>query len=161
MRQVQPDNGRAPFLLALFTTLEGPREPILALYGQRWKIETDVRTLKGQLAVDEITCATADMVKKEIEIALAAYNLVRAMIVLASQQSGIPPRGYSFARVRLILATFAPAIANAPTRAAAKRLFEQMMRYIQQARLPRRKGKRKSYPREVWPDGAKFPSRKS
>lgn len=160
VRQVQPDNGRAPFLLALFTTLDGPQEPILALYGQRWTIETDVRTLKGQLAVDQITCATPDMVKKEIEIALAAYNLVRAMILLASQQSGIEPRRYSFTRVRLIVQTFAPALANAPNPAAAKKIFKQMMRYIQQATLPRRKRKRKPYPREVWPGGAKFPNRK-
>ena len=161
VRQLQPGNGGAPFLLALFTTTDEPQQEAVALYGQRWNIETDLRTLKAELCLDQLTCTTANMVRKEIEIAMAAYNLVRAMIFLASQQSGIPPRGYSFTRVRLILATFAPAIASAPTRAAAKRLFEQMMRYIQQARLPRRKGKRKSYPREVWPDGAKFPSRKS
>jgi hypothetical protein len=121
VRQVQPDNGAAPVLLALFTTLDGPLETILALYGQRWNIETDVRTLKTELCLDQLTCTTADMVTKEIDVAMAAYNLVRAIIVLASQQSGIAPRGYSFTRVRLIIGTFAPALASAPNRAAAEK----------------------------------------
>jgi putative transposase len=159
VRQVQPDNGAAAFLLALFTTLEGPQEAILALYGKRWYIETDLRTLKSQLRLDQLTCATADMVAREINIATAAYNLVRAMIVLASQQSGIPPRQYSFTRVRLILQSFAPAIANAPDSEAAEKTFAQMMRYVQQAKLPRRKRKRPSYPRQRWSKGATFPNR--
>ena len=93
VRQVQPDNGAAPFLLALFTDIEGPQEAILALYGQRWNIETDLRTLKAELRLDQLTCATPDMVSKEIEIALAAYNLVRAMIVtgVAAKRHRTPP----------------------------------------------------------------------
>jgi hypothetical protein len=35
-------------------------------------------------------------VAKEIDMGIVAYNLVRALIGLASQQSGIPPRGVSF-----------------------------------------------------------------
>ena len=161
VRQVQPDNGAVPFLLALFTTLKGPQKPILELYGRRWNIETDLRTLKTQLCLDQLTCATADMVSKEMQMAMAAYNLVRAMIALASQQSGIAPRGYSFTRVRLILETFGPALANAADTKSADKIFGQMMRYIHQARLPRRKRKRPSYPREVWPGGETFPSRKA
>jgi hypothetical protein len=36
-------------------------------------------------------------VAKEIEMDIAAYNLVRGMIGFAAQQSGIPPRGYNCA----------------------------------------------------------------
>jgi len=42
------------------------------------------------------------MVAKEIEMAITAYNLVRALMSLASKQSGIPPRGYTFTKVRRI-----------------------------------------------------------
>ena len=59
------------------------------LYGQRWNIETDLRTLKSTLCLDQLTCSTPDMVAKEIDMGIAAYNLVRAMIAFASQQSGI------------------------------------------------------------------------
>jgi putative transposase len=158
VRQVRPDNGKAPFLLALFTTLTSSEEEILELYGQRWSIETDLRTLKSTLHLDQLTCLTPDMVAKEIEMGIAAYNLVRAMMAFASQQSGIPPRGYSFTKVRRIVQIFAPALSDAPNPQAAQRIFDQMMKYIQQSKLPRRK--RPSYPREVWKRGATFPSRK-
>jgi len=148
VRQVQPDNGGAAFLLALFTTLPSPVEEVFALYGKRWSIETDLRTLKSTLCLDQLTCSTPDMVAKEIEMGMAAYNLVRALIGFASQQSGVPPRGYSFTKVRLILQAFAPALANAPNQQAAQRILDQIMTCVQQSKLPRRKRKRPSYPRE-------------
>ncbi len=160
VRQVQPDNGGAPFLLALFTTLPGSWREVFRLYGQRWAIETDLRTLKSTLCLDQLTCSTPDMVAKEIDLGIAAYNLVRAMIGAASEQSGIPPRGYSFTKVRTIIQTFGPALADAPNRQAAKRVFDQMMKCVQQSKLPHRKRKRRSYPREVWKRRETFPSRK-
>jgi len=158
--QVRPNNGAAPFLLALFTTLPWSQAEVLELYGRRWAIETDLRTLKATLCLDQLTCSTPDMVAKEVEMGIAAYNLVRAMIALASEQSGIPPRGYSFTKVRRILQTFAPALAEAPNQQTAKRIFDQMMHYVQQSKLPRRKRQRPSYPREIWKRGGTFPNRK-
>ncbi len=96
VRQVQPDDGAASFLLALFTTLQTDPGEVLNLYGLRWNVETDLRTLKSTLQLEQLSCTTPDMVAKEINVALAAYNLVRAVTCLASERSGIPPRGYSF-----------------------------------------------------------------
>lgn len=78
----------------------------------------------------------------------------------ASGQSGIAPRGYSFTNVRRIVETFAPVLAAAPDAKTAKQIFDQMMRYVQQARLPRPKRKRPSYPRQVRKRGATFLNRK-
>ena len=69
-----------PFLLALFSTLPGPLEEILRLCGQRWHIETDVRTLKSQLRMDQLPCATREMAADEIAMGITAYSLVRAVI---------------------------------------------------------------------------------
>jgi putative transposase len=161
VRQVQPDNGGNPFLIALFTTLTEPEKDVLHLYGQRWRIETDLRTLKSTLKLDQLTCSTPDMVAKEIEMAMATYNLVRALICHASEHSAVPPRGYSFSQVQRIVETFAPLLAAAKNPEEAKRIFDQMIRYVQQAKLPRRRKKRSSYPRQVWGKGAKFPNRKT
>jgi putative transposase len=158
--QVQPNDGAQPFLLALFTTLPSSQAEILDLYGQRWAIETDLRTLKSTLRLDELTCSTPDMVAKEIDMGIAAYNLVRAMIALAAQQSGIAPRGYSFTKVRTIVQIFGPALADAPNQQAAQRIFDQMMKYVQQSKLPQRKRKRSSYPRAVWKRRDSFPHRR-
>jgi putative transposase len=157
--QVQPDDGGEPILLCLFTTLSDSVEEILKLYGQRWLIETDLRTLKSQLKMEQLSCATPEMAAKEIVAGVAAYNLVRAVITLAAKQSGLPPRQYSFTRAARIVHSFAPKIANASSPQEAKRHYDRMLYYLQQATLPRRK--RKTYPREVWGKQAKYPKRKN
>jgi len=158
VRQVQPNDG-APFLLALFTTTS-PADDAFQIYGQRWSIETDLRTLKSTLSLDQLVCATPDMVAKEIDLGYVAYNLVRAFIGFASERSGIPPRGYSFTKVRLILETFGPLLANAPDPESRQRIMNQVMTFIQQSKLPRRQRKRPSTPRTVWSKGSRYPSRK-
>jgi hypothetical protein len=160
VRRVQPHKGEA-FLLALFTTLPSSTQEALDIYRQRWAIETDLRTLKSTLQLDQITSLTPEMAAKEIDLGITAYNLVRALIVIASQQSGIAPRVYSFTKVRLILQTFAPALAAAPNQQAAQRIFDQIMRCVQQSKLPRRRRKRPAYPRAVWRRGATFPDRQT
>ena len=158
VRQVQPAQGGEPFLLTLFTTLADPAEEILKLCGQRWNIETDLRTLKSQLRMEQLSCATPEMAAKEIQMAIAAYNLVRAVIGVAAEQSGLPPRSYSFTRAARIMESFAPKIASASSQEEAQRHFDRMMYFLQQAKLPQRK--RKSCPRSVWSRGGNYPKRK-
>jgi putative transposase len=157
--QVQPNNGAVPFLLALFVTLPCAGSEILNLYGQRWNIETDLRTLKTHLCLEQLTCSTPDMAAKDIQMSIAAYNLVRALICLASQQSGIAPRGYSFTKVQRIVQVFTPKLAAAADPQQAQQIFDQMMYYVQQARLPKRRHRRPSYPRAIWNKGTKYPRR--
>lgn len=159
--RVQPSNGAKPFLLSLFTTLPGTVAEILNLYGQRWTIETDVRTLKSDLALHQLTCATPEMAAKEIAMSIATYNLVRAMLCLAAQQAGNSPRDYGFTKARRIVQIFAPQIAAASDRQQADRLLQQMMHYLQQAKLPKRRRKRPAYPRSVWSRGERFSARKT
>lgn len=160
VRKVQPNNGGAAFLLSLFTSLRSSVEALYGVYGQRWAIETDLRTLKSTLCLDQLTSTTPDMVAKEIEMGITAYNLVRALIGLASQQSGVPPRGYRFTKVRRILQAFGPMLANAPDQPTAQRILGQMMTFVQQSKQPHRKRQRPAYPRQVWKRGDTFPSRK-
>ena len=158
--QEQPSNGEEPFLLALFTTLEDEPDQITELYGHRWNIETDLRSLKGTLGLEQLTCTTPEMVAKEIDVAMLAYNLVRAVTCLAAQKAGLRPREFSFTRVRNVINAFAPLIAAAPDRRQAQHLFDKMMYYVSQAKLPKRHRKRTSYSRAVWPKPQKYPTRK-
>jgi hypothetical protein len=159
VRQVQPDNGAAPFLLALFTTLRIDQDEVLRLYGQRWNIETDLRTLKSTLQLEQLSCSTPEMAAKELYMAMAAYNLVRAVTCLAAERSGIPPRGYSFTQVRRVIEAFTPIVATAKNEQEAQGYFDLMMYYVGQAKLPKRQRKRPSYPRAVWNKGESFPNR--
>jgi hypothetical protein len=159
VRLVRRDKGAAPLLLALFTTLAADQQQVLQLYDRRWSIETDLRTLKRQLGLDQLTSATPEMAAKEIDMCMAAYNLVRAVICLAAQQSGLPPRSYGFTAVRRIIETFIPGVTAATDLPSGQREFDRMMYYVQNAKLPQRHRKRPAYPRAVWGKGSTFPSR--
>ncbi len=157
VRQVQPSNGAEPFLLALFTTLEDSPEVVVELYGKRWTIEVDLRHLKGTLRLEELTCTSKEMVAKEIDVAMLAYNLVRAVIYLTALKAGLEPRVISFTQVRNVLQAFLPRIAAAPDERAARKLYDDMLYYLSQCKLSQRK--RSSYPRGVWPKSKTYPAR--
>ena len=160
---VRPDNGAEASLLVLFTTLpaaEASREELLELYGQRWNIELDLRTLKGTLQLEQLTCTSPEMAAKQIHAAMIAYNLVRAVMYAAAAQSGIAPRRYSFARVRHVVEHFLPFIAAAKTPEEAQALTAKMMYCAGQKKLRNQK-RRRSYPRAVWGRPRTFPSRKA
>ena len=159
VREVKPSDGSDPFLLALFTTLEGQADDLIQLYGKRWNIETDLRSLKGSLHLEQLTCTSPQMVAKEIDTALLAYNLVRAITCLAAEQAGLTVRAFSFTRVRRLIHAFAPLIANAKDADEGRELFEKMMYYVRRAKLYKRK--RRSYPRAVWGRPQVYPKRKA
>lgn len=156
-RHVRPSNGTNPFVLYLFTTLSIDAEEALTLYGQRWVIETDLRSLKSTLALEDLNCTTPEMVAKELDLAIAAYNLVRAITCVAAERAGLPPRRYSFTRVRNVIEAFSPLIAAATTAQEAQKYCDQMMYYVGQATLPHRNKKRPSYPRAIWGKPKSFP----
>lgn len=157
VRQVQPSNGAEAFLLAVFTTLPDPPEEIVNLYGQRWNIEVDLRSLKGTLRLEELTCTTTAMVAKEIDLAVLSYNLVRSVQYLTARKAGLEPRAFSFTKVRNVLNAFLPQIAAAGNEQQARKWREDMLYYLDQCRLPRRK--RSSSPRAVWPRPKSYPAR--
>jgi putative transposase len=157
VRRVQPSNGAEAFLLALFTTLEDSPEQVIELYGKRWNIELDLRQLKGTLRLEELTCTSVEMVAKEIDVAMLAYNLVRAVMCLTAQKAGLEPRAISFTQVRNVLQAFGPRIAAAPDERTARKLYNDMLYYLSQCKLRQRR--RSSYSRGVWPKPKTYPAR--
>lgn len=161
VRQVQPSDGSPPLLLALFITLGWPAEEIFQLYGKRWFIETDLRSLKNILKLEQLTCTTVDMVAKEINVAMLSYNLVRATALLAAQAAGEAPRTFSFTRVRNVVQAFAPMIAHARDEQEAQQIHAKMMYYVGRAKIRNRNRKQKPYPRAVWGRPQVHPKRKT
>jgi hypothetical protein len=159
--RVQPSDESAPFLLCLFTTLmKEDKEEIAKVYGMRWNVETDIGALKTLLRLDQLTCRSLQMVDKEIEIAMLSYNLVRAVICQKALQAGVAPRRFSFTKVRRILAIYEPKIAATTSPQEQAELERKMNYYLDQAMLPKRRKKRKTYPRAVWNSSKPFPRRK-
>jgi len=112
---------RAP-LLCLFTTLPLPVEEVLPLYGLRWNVETDLRSLKQLLRLHQLSCRSAAMMEKELVLAMAAYNLVRAVMWLAAERAGVPPRRLSFSAVYGAIECFLPYLLAAKTKRTRDRL---------------------------------------
>jgi len=160
VQQVQPSDGSAAFLMALFTTLEIETELILGIYGYRWNIEGDLRHLKRTLELEQLTCQTPEMVAKEINLAMLAYNLVRAVTYMAAQKAGLAPRAFSFTRVLKVVRAFGPRIAAARDQQEIQELTEKMMYYVGQAKLPKR-CRRPSSPRAVWGKPQVYAKRKA
>jgi len=88
--------GQSKEWLYLFTTVELPREQVLALYGKRWNIETDLRSLKRTVRLHHISARNESMMEKELLTAIGAYNLVRAVMALAARRHNLSPRQLSF-----------------------------------------------------------------
>lgn len=146
--------------LYFFTTLELPPEQIAELYGYRWNIETDLRSLKQTVHLHSLTAQSVDMVAKELVLGVAAYNLVRGTMYAAAHAAGIDPRQLSFSRVQDVVNAGLPNLAAADSPEAYQRVLDRMLRRAAQCQLPRRPH-RPSYPRAVWPRRNSFPKRKS
>lgn len=151
--------GRRKQWLYLFTTTASPAEEVVALYGRRWRIETDLRSLKQTVRLSRINAHSEDMMEKEILVAVSAYNLVRAIMYLAAQRAQIDPRQLSFTYASNIVLESYPDILAAPTGKRQQQKLDRMIDLVARCRLPRR-SKRRSYPREVWGRGYRFPVRR-
>jgi len=150
---------RANELLYLFTTLDLPVEEILGMYGLRWRVETDLRSLKRTVGLQQLSSKSLDMVEKELLVAVAAYNLVRAVMCLAARRANLTPRELSFSFVQTVVEAALPGLDNAATAEEYQQRLERMLRYAAQGKLPKRSRVR-SYPREIWGGGGRFPTRK-
>jgi putative transposase len=145
--------------LYLFTTLSLPVQEVVDLYGCRWRIETDLRSLKQTVRLQRISAQSADMMEKELLVAVMAYNLVRAIMFQAAQRARIDPRQLSFTYACNIVLDGYPKVLAAPTAKHQQQELERIIDLVGRCRLPKRT-KRRSYPREVWGRGYRFPIRR-
>jgi hypothetical protein len=159
VRQVVASNG-VSMTLYFFTTLQLGVEQILQLYGQRWDIETDLRSLKQTLKLQMLRCQSVDMVAKELVLAVVGYNLVRAVMNVAAEQNNLDPRRLSFSRSQDVVNAALPGLDAARTRKDYSAGILKMLRLVASCKLPDR-SRRSPTPRHVWGHSCKFPRRKT
>ena len=152
--------GGKPLKLYLFTTREEEREELVEVYRRRWDIELDIRALKQTLRMHSLSSKTPEMMKKELLLAVAGYNLVRSVQMAAARQAQLEPRRLSFSRVQAVVMTALPDLATLSDAGAWEAKYQQVLGWAAQGKLPNRPGRR-SYPRAVWGKGATFPKHKS
>jgi Transposase DDE domain len=93
--------GRRTQQVTLTTTLldaaQYPAAELAKLYGRRWEIETNLNHLKTTLRMDVLHCKTVDGVEKELTMYALVYNLIRLVMLEASQRQEVPVERISFA----------------------------------------------------------------
>ena len=152
--------GKSKQWLYLFTTSPQPGEEVVALYKQRWNIETDLRSLKRTVELHHIAVRSAEMLEKHLTLAISAYNLVRAVMALASRRARIEPRQLSFTQVLTLVDLSWPRLVTARTQQQHDREFLRVLKLAAECRLPKR-SKPRSYPREQWHRGGERRYRKA
>ncbi len=158
VQQVTASDG-SRVTLYLFTTLPLTVEQLVRLYGQRWNVETDLRSLKRTVGLQVLHCKGADMIAKELVLAFVGYNLVRAVMNAAAEEYKLDPRRLSFSRSQDVVNAALPGLAAAATPAQYQARLRRLIQLVASCKLPDRSA-RGSTPRQVWGHGCKFTKRK-
>ena len=145
-------------VLYLYTTLQLPADEIIELYGRRWNIETDLRSLKQTVRLGQLRSLSTAMVTKELIAGVMAYNLVRTVQMAAAQWVGIDPRDLSFSKVQAIVKVWFPLLIDTRSPEQFSKLLARMLTAAGQAELPKRHRPR-SYPRAIWGRPQEWPRR--
>jgi hypothetical protein len=146
--------------LYLVTTLDLPVEQIVELYGFRWNIELDLRSLKQTVHLHTLRSTTPEMAAKELVLGVTAYNFVRAAIYAAARAANLNPRQISFSRAQDVVNACLPNLRAARTEQEYALELERMLRRIAQCKLPPT-SHRPTYERAVWPRGNPFPTKRN
>ncbi|MDQ2948460.1 MAG: IS4 family transposase, partial [Acidobacteriota bacterium] len=139
---VRVGRGKSKTWLYLFTTVQLPIAEVVAIYGKRWNIETDLRSLKRTVQLQHIRSHSVDGMEKELLTAICAYNFVRAVMCLAARRSGIPARRLSFTQTLDVVNGAWPRLTSAPTKQAHDAEFEQVLDWVAACKLPIRSNRR-------------------
>jgi hypothetical protein len=101
IRRTVTRNGFRPMTLTVLTTLLDaavyPAEEIVALRGQRWDVETDIRHLKTTMGMEVLRTMKPQGVLKELAVFGIVYNLVRAVMLESARRQNVSPLRLSFA----------------------------------------------------------------
>jgi hypothetical protein len=154
--------GYRPQPLYLFTTLTDvqayPPQRLLELYGWRWQVELNFRTVKSTMGMDQSEAKSADMARKEFYAGLMAYNLVRGLMAAAAAESGCRPVELSFSKVHVLLASVLTELFMASLSGPVRnRRLLWLLAEASAAKLPRRRKARQNEPRAQYYEPQVFP----
>jgi hypothetical protein len=97
--------GGTVYLTTLLNETEYPKKELAELYGERWKVELDFRSLKTDLNMEMLRCKTPEIIEKEIAVRFMAYNLIRVNIAASAINHNKIARQVSFKSAVQVLNT--------------------------------------------------------
>lgn len=137
--------------ITLVTTLVDaqlyPAEQLALLYARRWQIELWFRDIKTSMGMEVLRCQSPKMIHKELEMFFIAYNLIRCLMMRASQAYQVEVQRLSFKGTVDGVRQFSVAIAQARSRKKQRLLIDKLLQSIAADIVPERPGRRE--PRAV------------
>jgi hypothetical protein len=135
----------------LVTTLLDPKlypaQQILQAYLRRWRLELCFNDLKTTLQMEMLSCQSPSMVRKELDMHLIAYNLIRLVSAQAAREHNVPIVTISFKGTLVALRQFSQAISRVRPKRKQLRLWQELLRTLVADPLPYRPNRRE--PRAV------------
>ena len=99
-------NKKRTIVTPLLNPEQYPKNEIIGLYQERWHVELDFRAIKSLMHMDILRCKTPEMVRKEIDVHLLVYNLIRALMARSAVRLKNKPREISFKAAQECLQEF-------------------------------------------------------
>jgi hypothetical protein len=134
--------GYRPESVTLVTTLLDPQkypaQDLAELYARRWKIELWFRDIKTSMGMEILRCKSPQMVHKELEMFLMAYNFVRCLMVQAAASNQVDLERLSFKGTVDSARQFSWAIAQARSKQKQRQLIVRLLEVIAGDEVPER-----------------------
>lgn len=132
--------------VTLVTTLLDPHQcsaqDIAHLYLRRWKIELWFRDIKTSMALEVLRCQRPQMLHKELEMFLIAYNFVRCLMVQAGATNRVALDRICFKGTVDSVRQFSLAIAQAGPKKKQNQLIVRLLEVIARDEVPDRPDRR-------------------
>ena len=138
--------------LYIITDLSASPKAFKDLYFQRNHIEVDIRNIKVVLATESLQCRSVEMFRKELGMAMVAYNLTSQLRRQAAEIANCTPRELSFTGVWTVYQHHLQYKISQSVDQWRQQLAIALQRASKQ-KLPNRPGR--SYPREAYPRRSK------
>jgi hypothetical protein len=145
--RIRNPKGRTGIIILITTLLDPllwPKKLLLLIYQHRWNVELFFDDIKTTLQMDMLSCKTPNMIQKELEMHLVAYNLTRAIMQEASLICRVPLARISFKGTLDTLRQYSQTFVRIPARQRKKKrsLYAQMLATIATDLVPERPGRR-------------------
>lgn len=130
----------------VITTLNDPaefsKEDVAALYGYRWNVELDIRSIKSNLNLEHVRCKSPQMVRRELWTTLLGYNLIRSTAAAAAILHKVKPRQISFtSTVQFVLQEWKLLSKGSLSATALAAFIERMLKGIANCQVANRPGR--------------------
>ncbi len=124
-----------------------PANAFADLYRRRWRAEVWLGDLKTTMGIEILRCKTPEMIGKELDMHLIAYNLIRALMLTAANRVAVHPDELSFKQSLNTIRQWTPAMVEAKTENWHREMLELLYHYLAASLLTKRPNR--SEPRAV------------